>query len=203
MSSRLTPQKSIALIGMMGAGKTSVGRLLAHKLGLPFIDADSEIEAAAQATIAEIFERDGEAVFRSGERRVIARLLDGPRCVLATGGGAFMAAETRDKIRDRAISIWLRADLDLLTRRIGRRRDRPLLNQGNPRETLARLLVQRNPVYAEADIVVESGDETPDQVAERVIAALRAFSDATASDAIDGRELTPNHHLAVWKLGYR
>ena len=191
MSSRLTPQKSIALIGMMGAGKTSVGRLLAHKLGLPFIDADSEIEAAAQATIAEIFERDGEAVFRSGERRVIARLLDGPRCVLATGGGAFMAAETRDKIRDRAISIWLRADLDLLTRRIGRRRDRPLLNQGNPRETLARLLVQRNPVYAEADIVVESGDETPDQVAERVIAALRAFSDATASDDVSGGPPAP------------
>lgn len=191
MSSRLTPNKSIALIGMMGAGKTSVGRLLAHKLGLPFVDADSEIEAAAQATIPEIFERDGEAVFRSGERRVIARLLEGPLCVLATGGGAFMAAETRQKIRDRAISVWLRAELDLLTRRIGRRRDRPLLNQGNPRDTLARLLAQRNPVYAEADIVVESGDETPEQVAERVIAALRAFCDNTTSDDVSGGTPAP------------
>ena len=175
MSNRLTPTKSIALIGMMGVGKTSVGRLLAHKLGLPFIDADSEIEQAAQATISEIFERDGEAVFRSGERRVIARLLDGPVCVLATGGGAFMSDETRDKIHQRAISIWLRAELDLLARRIGRRRDRPLLNSGNPRDTLARLLAVRGPIYGQADITVESGDQAPDQVAEAVIAALQAF----------------------------
>lgn len=178
MSTRLTLSKPVVLVGMMGVGKTSVGRHLAQKLGLPFIDADSEIEAAAQASISEIFERDGEAVFRSGERRVIARLLEGPLCVLATGGGAFMTEETRAKIRERAISVWLRADLDLLTRRVGRRRDRPLLNHGNPRETLAQLLALRSPVYAEADIVVESGDETPDQVAETVIAALRAFLDA-------------------------
>jgi shikimate kinase len=175
MSTRLTVTKPIVLIGMMGAGKTSVGRHLAQKLALPFVDADSEIEAAAQATITEIFERDGEAVFRSGERRVIARLLDGPLCVLATGGGAFMAPETRGKIRERAVSVWLRADIDLLARRIGRRRDRPLLNDGNPRETLVRLLAQRSPVYAEADIVVDSGEQSPDQVAEQVIAALQSF----------------------------
>ena len=192
MSSRLTLTKPVVLVGMMGAGKTSVGRLLAQKLGLPFIDADSEIEAAAQATIAEIFERDGEAVFRNGERRVIARLLEGPLCVLATGGGAFMAAETRDKIRHCAISIWLRADLDLLTRRVGRRRDRPLLNHGNPRETLAHLLTQRSPLYAEADIVVESGDETPDQVAETVIAALQTFIEGKANEESGGEACAPS-----------
>lgn len=175
MSPRLTIPKPIVLVGMMGAGKTSVGRHLAQKLGLPFIDADSEIESAAQATITEIFARDGEAAFRNGERRVIARLLDGPVCVLATGGGAFMTPETRAKIHERAISVWLRADLDLLTRRVGRRRDRPLLNHGNPRDTLARLLAVRNPVYAEADIVIDSGEQTPDEVAEALIAALRSF----------------------------
>jgi shikimate kinase len=175
MSPRLTIPKPIVLVGMMGAGKTSVGRHLAQKLGLPFIDADGEIESAAQATITEIFERDGEAAFRSGERRVIARLLDGPVCVLATGGGAFMTPETRTKIHECAISVWLRADLDLLARRVGRRRDRPLLNHGNPRDTLARLLAVRNPVYAEADIVIDSGEQTPDEVAEALIAALRSF----------------------------
>ena len=180
MSPRLTIPKPIVLVGMMGAGKTSVGRHLAQKLGLPFIDADSEIESAAQATITEIFERDGEAAFRSGERRVIARLLDGPVCVLATGGGAFMMPETRTKIRERGISVWLRADLDLLTRRVGRRRDRPLLNHGNPRDTLAHLLAVRNPVYAEADIVIDSGEQTPDEVAEALIVALRSF-------LVDGR----------------
>lgn len=184
MPSCLTVTKPIVLVGMMGAGKTSVGRHLAQKLGLPFVDADSEIEAAAQATITEIFEREGEAAFRSGERRVIARLLDGPVCVLATGGGAFMTPETRTKIRERAISVWLRADLDLLTRRVGRRRDRPLLNNGSPRETLARLLALRDPVYAEADLVIDSGEQTPDEVAEAVIAALRSFlADGRAGEA--------------------
>lgn len=182
MSSRLTVTKSIVLVGMMGAGKTSVGRHLAQKLGLPFVDADSEIEAAAQSTITEIFEREGEAAFRNGERRVIARLLEGAICVLATGGGAFMTPETRDKIRESAISIWLRADIDLLTRRVGRRRDRPLLNNGNPRETLMRLLAVRDPVYAEADIVIDSGEQTPDEVAEAVIGALQSFLDKTADD---------------------
>lgn len=183
MSARLTIPKSLVLIGMMGAGKTSVGRQLAHKLGLPFVDADHEIETAAQATITEIFERDGEAAFRNGERRVIARLLEGPVCVLATGGGAFMHAETRAKIRERAISIWLRADLDLLTRRVGRRRDRPLLHNGDPRAILADLLAVREPLYGEADVVIDSGDQTPDQVADAVIAGVRDFLARTADDA--------------------
>ena len=186
MSQRLTLTKPVVLVGMMGAGKTSVGRLLAQKLGLPFIDADSEIEQAAQATISEIFERDGEAVFRSGERRVIARLLEGPLCVLATGGGAFMSDETRGKIHERAISIWLRAELDLLVRRVGRRRDRPLLNTGNPRDTLAKLLEVRSPIYGEADITVESGDQAPEQVAEAVIAALQAFLDKQSAKQAGG-----------------
>ena len=180
MSARLTIPKSLVLIGMMGAGKTSVGRQLAHKLGLPFVDADHEIETAAQATITEIFERDGEAAFRNGERRVIARLLEGAVCVLATGGGAFMHAETRAKIRERAISIWLRADLDLLTRRVGRRRDRPMLHNGDPRAILADLLAVREPLYGEADVVVDSGDQTPDQVADAVIAGVRDFLARTA-----------------------
>lgn len=183
MSARLTIPKSLVLIGMMGAGKTSVGRQLAHKLGLPFVDADHEIETAAQATITEIFERDGEAAFRNGERRVIARLLEGAVCVLATGGGAFMHAETRAKIRERAISIWLRADLDLLTRRVGRRRDRPLLHNGDPRAILADLLAVREPLYGEADVVIDSGDQTPDQVADAVIAGVRDFLARTADDA--------------------
>jgi shikimate kinase len=194
MSARLTIPKSLVLIGMMGAGKTSVGRQLAHKLGLPFVDADHEIETAAQATITEIFERDGEAAFRNGERRVIARLLEGPVCVLATGGGAFMAAETRDKIRAQGISIWLRADLDLLARRVGRRRDRPLLKDGDPRETLSRILAIRTPVYAEADITIDSGDQTPDQVAEAAIAGLQTF--LTRQDATDDtapRTVSPAH----------
>ncbi len=182
MSARLTIPKSLVLIGMMGAGKTSVGRQLAHKLGLPFVDADHEIETAAQATITEIFERDGEAAFRNGERRVIARLLEGAVCVLATGGGAFMHAETRAKIRARAISIWLRADLDLLTRRVGRRRDRPMLHNGDPRAILADLLAVREPVYGEADVVIDSGDQTPDQVADAVIAGVRDFLARTADD---------------------
>jgi shikimate kinase len=182
MSTRLTLTRPIVLIGMMGAGKTSVGRQLAQKLGLPFLDADSEIESAAQATVTEIFERDGEAIFRNGERRVIARLLEGPTCVLATGGGAFMSAETRDKIRERGISIWLRADLDLLIRRVGRRRDRPMLREGDPRETLSRLMAAREPIYAQADITVDSGDRTPDQVAESVIAALQNFLERQGSE---------------------
>ncbi len=184
MSNRLTVTKPIVLVGMMGAGKTSVGRHLAQKLGLPFIDADSEIEAAAQATITEIFEREGEAAFRSGERRVIARLLDGPVCVLATGGGAFMSPGTRAKIHEGAVPVWLRADLDLLIRRVGRRRDRPLLNNGNPRETLARLLAARDPVYAEADLTIDSGEQSPEDVADAVIAALHSFlADGRAGEA--------------------
>ena len=160
------------LVGLMGAGKTNIGRRLAQRLGLGFVDADSEIEAAAGETIEEIFERRGEAAFREGERKVIARLLGSPPHVLATGGGAFMDADTRTLIRQRGISIWLRADLDLLHHRVLRRNNRPLLKQGNPREILARLIDQRYPVYAQADVTVDSVDGPPEATLERVIAAL-------------------------------
>lgn len=164
--------RSVVLVGLMGAGKTSVGRLLAARIGLPFVDADAEIEAAAGSTIEEIFAHDGEAVFRSGERRVIARLLAGPPRVIATGGGAWMDAATREAVRARGVSVWLRADLDVLVKRTGRRGGRPLLKQGEPREVLARLIAARYPVYAEADITVETGEESPEHVAERAIAAI-------------------------------
>ena len=171
-----TPQlhvpRTLVLVGLMGAGKTNIGRRLAQRLGLGFVDADSEIEAAAGETIEEIFERRGEAAFREGERKVIARLLGNPVHVLATGGGAFMDPETRALIRERGISIWLRADLDLLHQRVSRRSNRPLLKRGDPREILARLIDQRYPVYAEADITVETVDGPPEATLERVMAAL-------------------------------
>ncbi|HEY4136758.1 MAG TPA: shikimate kinase [Alphaproteobacteria bacterium] len=182
MSAPLQLPKSVVLVGMMGAGKTSVGRILAQKLALPFVDADAEIEAAAQSTIEEIFARDGEAVFRSGERRVIARLLDGPVAVLATGGGAFMSEETRVHVRQRGLSIWLRADIELLLKRVARRKDRPLLKTGDMRETLRRLLAEREPVYAEADITVDSGEQSAEAVADKTFAALRAHLDGAAPD---------------------
>jgi shikimate kinase len=166
--------RSVVLIGLMGAGKTSIGRLLAERLALPFIDADAEIERAAGATIEEIFVRDGEAAFRSGERRVIHRLLAGPPAVIATGGGAFMDDSTRAAVRERGISVWLKADLDTLVKRTARRGGRPLLNQGDPREILARLMAQRYPVYGEAEVTVETGEEPAETVTEAVIAALEA-----------------------------
>ena len=170
------------LVGLMGAGKTNIGRRLAQRLGLGFIDADSEIEAAAGETIEEIFERRGEAAFREGERKVIARLLGNPVHVLATGGGAFMDPETRTLIRERGISIWLRADLDLLHQRVSRRNNRPLLKQGNSREILARLIEQRYPVYAEADVAVDTVDGPPEATLERVMAALgQHFSNRKAA----------------------
>jgi shikimate kinase len=167
--------KTIALVGLMGAGKSSIGRRLAQALGLPFVDADSEIESAAGASIEEIFARDGEAVFRNGERRVIARLLEGPAQVLATGGGAFMDPVTRGLIRERAISIWLRADLETLLVRVGRRNNRPLLKIGDPRIVLTRLIDERHPVYAEADITVDTVDGPPEATLAKVIAALDSF----------------------------
>jgi shikimate kinase len=171
-----TPQlhvpRTLVLVGLMGAGKTNIGRRLAQRLGLEFIDADSEIEAAAGETIEEIFERRGEAAFREGERKVIARLLGNPVHVLATGGGAFMDAETRALIRERGLSIWLRADLDLLHQRVSRRSNRPLLKRGEPREILARLIDQRYPVYAEAEVTVDTVDGPPEATMERVMAAL-------------------------------
>jgi len=171
-----TPQlhvsRTLVLVGLMGAGKTNIGRRLAHRLGLGFTDADSEIEAAAGETIEEIFERRGETVFREGERKVIARLLGNPVHVLATGGGAFMDPDTRALIRERGISIWLRADLDLLHQRVLRRNNRPLLKQGNPREILAQLIDERHPVYALADITVDTVDGPPEATLDRVMAAL-------------------------------
>lgn len=172
----LAPARTLVLVGLMGAGKSSVGRRLARRLDLPFLDADSEIESAAGCSIPDIFALHGEAAFREGERKVIRRLLDGPLCVLATGGGAFMDGETRDVIARRGISIWLRAPLDILVRRVSRRTDRPLLRNGDPAEVLANLMQTRDPVYAEADIVVESGDGPHEIVIEKILDALKARS---------------------------
>jgi shikimate kinase len=186
------PDRTIVLVGLMGAGKTSVGRRLAQQLGVPFIDSDAEVEAAANATVAEIFARDGEAAFRAGERKVIARLLDGPVTVMATGGGAFMDPETRARIRARGVSVWLRADLEILVQRVARRKSRPLLNQGDPREILARLIDLRHPVYAEADLVVDSQDGPTEATVQRVLDALRAHGAESLSDESPAAETLPN-----------
>lgn len=167
--------RSIILVGLMGAGKTCIGRRLASRLNLPFVDGDAEIEAAAGHPIEEIFARHGEAAFRDGERRVIARLLAQPPQVLSAGGGAFMDPRTRAEIRKRAVSVWLRADLDLLLKRTARRNNRPLLKRGNPREILDRLIDERYPVYAEADVVVDSMDGPPEMTVQRVHSAVADF----------------------------
>ncbi len=170
--------KTVVLVGLMGAGKTNMGRRLAAKLALPFVDADQEIEIAAGCTIPEIFECHGEQAFRDGEQRVIARLLGEPIHVLSTGGGAFMNPATRQTILDKAISIWLRADLDLLVKRTARRDNRPLLKTGDPRQILSDLMTQRYPVYAEADIVVDSFDGPPEITHQRIVKALAAYLEA-------------------------
>lgn len=159
----------------MGAGKTCIGRELADRLGVPFVDADSEIEAAAGCAIEDIFRLYGEQEFRNGERRVMARLLDGPVQVLATGGGAYMDPDTRRKAGERAITIWLRADLDLLVSRVGRRSNRPLLRGKNAREVLAKLIEERYPVYEQADITIDSGREAPGSTVERVLCELERY----------------------------
>lgn len=169
---RLVPSRAIVLVGLMGAGKSKIGRRLAARIGLPFFDSDPEIEAAAGETIEEIFANRGERVFRDGERRVIARLLAQPVHVLATGGGAFMDPATRQTIARRGVSLWLRADLDVLVSRVLRRSNRPLLKQGDPRAILAELIARRYPVYAEADVAVDSGDGSPETTVARAIAAL-------------------------------
>jgi shikimate kinase len=167
--------RSVVLVGMMGAGKTAVGRRLAQRLDLAFRDADAEIEAAAQKTIPEIFETDGEAFFRDKERRVIARLLDEDHgLVLATGGGAFMSEETRRTIRERGVSIWLRADPDVLMRRVRRKSNRPLLKTADPEATLRALLAAREPIYGEADVIVHSREVAHDIVLDEVLAGLEA-----------------------------
>lgn len=168
----LTVPRTIVLVGLMGAGKTSVGKRLAARLGLEFRDADHEIEAAAGLTVSEIFEKFGEEEFRKGERRVIARLLDEPVHVLATGGGAFMDPETRATIRQSGLSLWLKADLDTLVERTSRRNTRPLLRSGNPREILEKLIAVRYPVYGQADLVVESSPASLDTTVDKVLGAL-------------------------------
>jgi shikimate kinase len=164
--------KTIVLVGLMGAGKSCVGKRLAACLGLPFVDADREIEEAAGCSISDYFAAHGEKTFRDGERRVIQRLLGNPMHVLATGGGAFMDASTRALIKDKAISVWLKAELDQLLKRIGRRNDRPLLQNVDPRAKLAELIDLRYPVYAEADVTVDSADGPPDVTVQRVLRAI-------------------------------
>lgn len=169
------PPRTLVLVGLMGAGKSSVGRRLAQRMALPFVDADAEIERAAGQSIEDIFALHGEAAFRDGERRVIARLLEDPVHVLATGGGAFMDPRTRALIRERGTSIWLKADLDELVRRVGRRSNRPLLRQGEPRQVLERLMLERYPIYAEADMTVISGSGAAEETVEKVIAAIERY----------------------------
>ena len=166
-------RKTVALVGLMGVGKSSIGRRLATALGMPFRDADAEVEAAAGRSIPDIFAEYGEAAFRDGERKVIARLLDDGPHVLATGGGAFMNDQTRALIKERAVSVWLKADLELLAKRVSRKPDRPLVAGKDPLEVLKAQAAVRYPVYEQADVIVETG-ETPHQVAvEAIVEALR------------------------------
>ena len=175
-SSAAAISKTLVLVGLMGAGKSAVGRRLAARLGVAFIDADAEIEAAAGSSINEIFTRHGEAAFRDGERRVIARLLESePAHVMAAGGGAFMDPDTRALIARKALSVWLRADLDVLFRRVSRRGHRPLLKTADPRAALASLIEERYRVYAEADIVVDSEDGPIDAMVDKVTAAIGEY----------------------------
>lgn len=167
--------KPIVLVGLMGAGKTTVGRRLASRLHVAFLDTDAEIEAAADHTIAEIFEKFGEKEFRDGERRVIARLLNEEPKVLATGGGAFIDPETRAHVKQLAYSIWLKADVKLLVERVSRRDTRPLLKKGDPAEILYRLSNERSPLYAEADLIVESDIGPHDNVVDSIIKALNDY----------------------------
>ena len=176
---RFVPCRTIVLVGLMGAGKSKIGRRLAARLNLPFFDSDHEIEMAAGESIEEIFANRGERVFRDGERRVIARLLAQPVHVLATGGGAFMDEMTRAVIERRGVSLWLRADLDVLVSRVSRRSDRPLLKVGDARMVLGELIEQRYPVYAEANVMIESGEGSPELTVTRAIAALAGCPLAT------------------------
>jgi len=165
-------RRSIVLVGMMGAGKSTIGRRLSARLRVRFLDADIEIEAAAGMSIPDIFETHGEAYFRDGEARVIARLLDSGPAVLATGGGAFMREETRHRIRDKAISIWLKADADIIMRRVRRRADRPLLQTADPAATVGRLIAEREPVYQHADITIWSRDVPHEKIVDECVDAL-------------------------------
>jgi shikimate kinase len=165
-------RRSVVLVGMMGAGKSSVGRRVALRLGIPFVDADAEIEKAAAMTIPDIFATRGEAEFRAGEARVIARLLESAPQVLATGGGAFMNPDTRAAIAAKGISIWLKAEFEVLMKRIRRRHDRPLLKTEDPGATLHRLMEEREPVYALADLTVQSREVLHDKIVDEIVSAL-------------------------------
>jgi shikimate kinase len=177
-------RRSIVLIGMMGVGKSSIGRRLGARLSIPFTDADAEIEKAAGMSIADIFARHGEAAFRSGESRVIARLLDSGPQVLATGGGAVMNPETRALIKEKGVSVWLSAELDLLLRRISKRKaERPMLHTSDPAATLRELLAEREPIYAQADLTVQSREVPHDAVVAEIVGALTAF---LASPSLQG-----------------
>lgn len=176
MSWRL--KKTVVMVGMMGAGKTAVGTQLARLLGVPFLDSDEEIVRAASRSIAEIFERDGEPFFRARETEVLGRLLRGVPCVLSTGGGAFLSEQNRRMIADRGISVWLRADLDLLWQRVRHKSTRPLLRTASPRDTLRSLFEARVPIYGLADLAVDSRAESSvEDMADRVVAALLARPD--------------------------
>jgi shikimate kinase len=173
-------QRPIVLVGLMGAGKSTIGRRLAHALKLPFHDADAEIETAAGCSISDFFERYGEPAFREGERKVIARLLAGPRHVLATGGGAFMDPTTRALIKRMGFSVWLRADIGLLMERVSKRPTRPLLKNSDPRGTMERLMAERYPIYAEADLTVDSNGGPHDAIVQRILTHLADLGVTTA-----------------------
>jgi shikimate kinase len=184
--------RSVVLVGMMGAGKSTIGRRLSARLRLPFFDADTEIEAAAGMSIPDIFETHGEAHFRDGEARVIARLLDSGPAVLATGGGAFLREETRNNIRSKAVSIWLKADADIIMRRVKRRADRPLLQTADPAATVGRLIAEREPVYQYADITIWSRDVPHEKIVDECIDALHARLCGNGTDATsDSVGVTP------------
>lgn len=169
------PNRSLVLVGMPGSGKSTIGRKLAARLGLSFFDSDHEIETAAGMPIAEIFERHGEPAFREGERKVIARLLSADPIVLSTGGGAYMNAATRDLVREKAVSIWLKADFALLLSRIKRTDKRPLFKHGDPAEILQSLLEKREPYYALSDLHLQVTDAPADETIDRLLAALNDF----------------------------
>ncbi|SHG28324.1 shikimate kinase [Bradyrhizobium erythrophlei] len=185
--------RSIVLVGMMGAGKSTIGRRLSVRLRLPFLDADNEIELAhAGMTIPEIFAAYGEPYFRDGEARVIARLLDSGPAVLATGGGAFMREETRNRIRDKAVSIWLKADADTIMKRVKRRADRPLLQTADPAGTVGRLIEEREPVYQRADITIWSRDVPHEKIVDECIEALHTrLCGGATNEASNSLSATP------------
>jgi len=181
--------RPIVLVGLMGAGKTTIGRRLAARLGISFVDSDAEIEAAAGYSVQDIFDKYGESAFREGERKVMLRLLKGPAQIIATGGGAFMDTAIRKAVANHGISVWLKATLPVLLERVSRRNNRPLLKTGNPSDILDRLISERYPIYAEADIVVESGAGPHQIVVDRILEELnRLGNDIGDNDTTEGSD---------------